>query len=67
MKITLKAARVNIGLKQREAAKLLHVSRDTLSNWERGKTYPDALNIKTIEKIYGIPYEQIIFLPKFNA
>ena len=35
-KVTLKAARVNCGLTQKEAAKILGVSVDTLSKYERG-------------------------------
>lgn len=35
-KVTLKAARVNCGLTQKEAAKKLGLSVDTLSKYERG-------------------------------
>lgn len=44
MEITMKAARINAGYTQKEAARLLKVSRDTVSNWERGKSYPDVVN-----------------------
>ena len=64
MKITLKAARVNANLTQQEAAKKLNISKDTLANWEKGKTFPDAEGILNIEKIYNIPYDNIIFLPR---
>lgn len=64
MKITLKAARVNKGLTQEEAAIKIGVTKDTISNWERGKSYPDALNLKGIEEVYGISYNNIIFLPR---
>lgn len=63
MTITLKAARVNKGLTQLEAAKLLNVSKDTVGNWERGKSYPNMKNIKEIEKVYGVSYDDLIFLP----
>ena len=63
MTITLKAARVNKGLTQLEAAKLLKVSKETVGNWERGKSYPNMKNIKEIEKIYGVSYDNLIFLP----
>ncbi len=63
MTITLKAARVNKGLTQLEAAKLLKVSKDTVGNWERGKSYPNMKNIKEIEKVYGVSYDDLIFLP----
>lgn len=67
MKMTLKAARINKNLTQREAAKILNVSVDTVGNWERGKSYPNAHTIKNIEALYGVSYDQIIFLPQNNA
>ncbi|URN84010.1 helix-turn-helix domain-containing protein [Acetobacterium wieringae] len=67
VKMTLKAARVNKSLTQLQAAEILGVTEDTVSNWERGKSYPDALMIKKIEKVYGVKYDDIIFLPKNNA
>lgn len=63
MKFTLKALRINKRLSQDEAARLIGVSTDTLSNYERGITYPDVPIIKNIEKVYGIEYKDIIFLP----
>lgn len=67
MGMSLKAARVNRNLKQQEAAKLLKVSVYTLINWEKGKSYPNAIQIKDIEKIYKISYDDIIFLPRLYA
>jgi putative transcriptional regulator len=64
MAITLKAARVNAGLTQKEAAELIGVSKDTLSNYERGESYPDVPVLKRIEDAYKISYNDIIFLPK---
>ncbi|MGP1437578.1 MAG: helix-turn-helix transcriptional regulator [Treponema sp.] len=60
--MTLRAARVNKGLSQKEAAEQLGVSKDTIGNWEKGKTYPDVQQLKKIEKLYGIKYHDIIFL-----
>lgn len=62
-KITLKVAREIKGLTQAEAAALLGISKDTLSNYERGKSYPDVPIIRKIEDVYGVTYDQIIFLP----
>ena len=67
MKITLKAARVNIGLNQDEAAKRLGISRDTLRNWETGKTVPSISKIPNIEQLYGLSYDDLIFLPNNYA
>jgi len=63
MTITLKAARVNKKLTQQKAALLLGISVDTLSNYERGKRFPDVPIIKKIENLYETSYDSIIFLP----
>lgn len=65
--ITLKAARVNRGLSQVEAAKAIGISKDTLSNYERGISFPDVPIINAIEKVYGIKYDELIFLINKNA
>lgn len=64
MSITLKAARVNKGLTQAEAGKILGVTADVISNWERGITFPNVVMLGKIEKEYGIPYNKLIFLPE---
>lgn len=61
--MTLKAARINKGLTQAEAAKLIGVSKATLSNYERGLSFPDVPTIKNIESTYGTSYSDINFLP----
>ena len=64
MPITLKAARLNKGYDQNEAAKLIGISPDTLSNYERGKTFPDIPTLKKIEEVYNVKYDDINFLLK---
>lgn len=63
IKISLASARVNAGLSQKEAAIKIGVSNKTLSKWENGKAFPDALQIAKICELYGVPYDNIIFLP----
>ena len=60
---TLKTAREMRNYTQEEAAKLIGVSVDTIGNYERGKSYPDIPTLRKIEEVYGIPYNQLIFLP----
>lgn len=67
MAITLKSARVNKGLTQAKAAEIIGVTADTLSNYERGKSYPDVPIIKKIEAAYGVSYSDLIFLPQNNG
>ena len=67
MSITLKAARVNIGLNQKEAAEALGISKATIQHYESGDSYPDIIVLKKIEDLYHIPYANINFLPKKRA
>lgn len=61
--MTLKALRVNAGYTQVEAAKALDITPETLSNWERGKSFPTVPQIIEIEKLYSTKYADIQFLP----
>lgn len=62
-RFTLKTVRELRGMSQKNAADLIGVGVDTLSNYERGKSYPDIPVLRKIEEVYGIAYDQIIFLP----
>lgn len=62
-KFTLKAIRVNNGWSQEETAQLFKVSKDTISNYENYKTYPDVPVIERILEVTGLSYDDIIFLP----
>ena len=63
VKISIKAARVNKGYSQKQAADLIGVSNKTLCNWENGVTFPPADKIPVICELYGVPYDQLNFLP----
>ena len=63
LKISLKAARTNIGLTQKEVAEKLEVSNGTVCNWENGVSYPNAEQIEKICALYGLSYDNINFLP----
>ncbi len=62
-RLPLKTIRELKGYTQSESAKLLGISKETLSNYERGKSYPDIPVLRRIEEIYQVRYDQIIFLP----
>ena len=66
-RMTLKAARVNAGYTQKEAAERLGVSNTTLCNWENGVSFPDVPYIEKICELYGLSYDDIIFLPSQSA
>lgn len=60
-KITLKAARVNADLSQKEAAAALGVNVATLQNYESGKTVPDWDTVIRIGSVYNFPIDFISF------
>lgn len=52
--LTLRAMRVNRGLSLEQASLQIGISKDTLSNYERGDTYPDVPVLKRIENVYKV-------------
>lgn len=64
MAMTLRSARVNKNLTQKQAAILIGVGVETLANYEKGKTFPDVPTIQRIEKVYGVEYKDLNFLPQ---
>lgn len=61
-RLTIKAARVNAGLTQKAAAKKLNVSNKTLGSWENGQTTPNIKKVPDICSLYGVGYDDLIFL-----
>ena len=62
MQITLKAARVNANLTQEDVAKHLNKNKQTIVNWENGKTRIDSGNFMVLCELYKIN-KDYIFLP----
>ena len=50
----LKEARSHAGLTQEEVAEAIQVSRQTISNWETGKFYPDIISVIKLSDLYAI-------------
>lgn len=63
MRVTIRAARVNAGYSQEEAAKKLNVGVKTIQNWEAGATSPRADKMADICALYKCTLDDIIFLP----
>lgn len=61
--MTLRAARVNVGLTQTQAAEKIGVTIATLLNWEKGVTFPNIKQIQKMCEIYGVSYDNLNFLP----
>lgn len=47
------------GLTQREAAGMIHVSRQCLGNWETGRREPRIGDVVQLCQMYGISLDQI--------
>lgn len=63
MAISMRAARVNAGLTQTEAAETLGISKNTLVGYEMGKVIPKVDVAQKMAKLYGLSVDDIIFLP----
>ena len=62
-RISLEACRVNARLDQKEMAKILGVTYQTVSNWENGKTEPSLTQLRKISELSGIPMD-FIYVPE---
>ncbi|MBT0904541.1 transcriptional regulator [Streptococcus infantarius subsp. infantarius] len=47
-------------MSQDDFANIFHVSRQTVSNWENGKSYPDVEMLVKISDYFGISVDQLI-------
>ena len=56
----IKNARINAGLTQEQVAEFLSVSRQTISNWENGKTYPDIVSVVKLSDLYDISLDHLL-------
>ncbi|MBE5886730.1 MAG: helix-turn-helix transcriptional regulator [Lachnospiraceae bacterium] len=62
MKVSLKALRVNANMNQKEVAKMMKISTNTLISWENNHTAPNALQMAKLCSIYKCSLDDI-FLP----
>lgn len=56
---TLQDLRKKKNISQEEMAEALNVSRQTISNWENSKSYPDILSLMTLCDIYKISLDDL--------
>lgn len=64
IQISLAAARVNAELTQQEVANRLHISKQTIVNWEKGKSEPSASQADMLSELYKFPRDSIFFKEK---
>lgn len=56
----IKQARIRANLTQEQVADALGVSRQTISNWETEKTYPDIISVVKMSDLYDISLDHLL-------
>lgn len=56
----LRTARLKAKLTQEKVAENIHVSRQTISNWENEKSYPDILSVIMLSDLYDISLDELL-------
>ena len=56
----LKNARIEAGLTQEKAAEKIDVSRQTISNWENEKSYPDIISVIAFSDLYSVSLDELL-------
>ena len=56
----LKDARIESGYTQEQVAEQLDVSRQTISSWENGRTFPDIGSVVSLSDIYDVSLDVLI-------
>lgn len=58
--IQIKKFRENMHLSQEELAEKVYVSRQTISNWETGKNYPDIHSLLLLKALFNVSLDDLI-------
>ena len=56
----IKAARLKKKMTQEQVAELLGVSRQTISNWENEKSYPDIISVIKMSDYYEASLDYLL-------
>lgn len=56
----IKKYRTNLNLSQEELAEKVYVTRQTISNWENDKCYPDIHSLLLLSSVFNISLDQLI-------
>lgn len=60
IKEQLKEHRARLGLSQEELADRIFVSRQTISNWETDRTYPDVQSLLLMSDLFGTSIDELV-------
>lgn len=58
--IQIKKYRSDMGISQEKLAEKVYVSRQTVSNWETGKNYPDIHSLLLLSVLFNVSLDQLI-------
>ena len=56
----IKKYRKSLNLSQEELAEKVYVTRQTISNWENGKSYPDIHSLLLLSSLFNVSLDQLI-------
>lgn len=56
----LRLKRKEQGLSQEELASRLHVVRQTISKWEKGRSYPDIVSVLKMSELYSVSLDYLL-------
>ena len=56
----IKEHRARLGLSQEQLAEAIFVSRQTISNWETDRTYPDVQSLLLLSNLFEISIDELI-------
>lgn len=56
----IKKYRTNMNFSQEELAEKIYVTRQTISNWENNKNYPDIHSLLLLSSLFNISLDQLI-------
>ena len=56
----IKKYRAELSLSQDELAEKLFVTRQSISNWENDKTYPDIKSLVLLSEVFGVSLDQLV-------
>ena len=56
----IKNYRTEMKFSQEELAEKIYVTRQSISNWENGKTYPDIHSLLLLSSLFGISLDQLV-------
>ena len=56
----IKKYRRSLNMSQEELAEKVYVTRQTISNWENGKSYPDIHSLLLLSSLFNVSLDQLI-------